>query len=192
MQLDLARIHFPENLEEPFEVYQEKHFQIKQYFFQRAPIPVVVQKKIKELNELHEAFTLCYPEIVIEHKKLPEFEVNFSSNWGEDFQVLHHQRTKFKTTLVSLLSAQSSAELLENWYNCELEYAKIWSQVYTTQEATNVNLAQESDPMKLLHLLKELDFSQTLENITAQKEHLNPDLQNELKRMTKYVVLARK
>jgi hypothetical protein len=44
--------------------------------------------------------------------------------------------------------------------------------------------------MKLLHLLKELDFSQTLENIAAQKEHLNPDLQNELKRMTKYVDLA--
>jgi hypothetical protein len=192
MQLDLARIHFPENLEEPFEVYQEKHFQIKQYFFQRAPIPVVVKKKIKELNELHEAFTLCYPEIAIVHKKLPEFEVKFSSNWGEDFQILHHLRTKFKTTLVSLLSAQSSAELLENWYYCELEYAKIWSQVYTTEEAANVNLAQESDPMKLLHLLKELDFSQNLENITAQKEHLNPDLQNELKRMTKYVDLANK
>jgi hypothetical protein len=190
MQLDLARIHFPENLEEPFEVYQEKHFQIKQFFFQRAPIPVVVQKKIKELNELHEAFTLCYPEIAIEYKNLPEFEITFSSNWGEDFQILHHLRTKFKTTLVSLLSAQSSAELLENWYYCELEYAKIWSQVYTTEEATNVNLAQESDPMKLLHLLKELDFSQTLENIAAQKEHLNPDLQNELKRMTKYVDLA--
>jgi hypothetical protein len=192
MQLDLARIHFPENLEEPFEVYQEKHFQIKQYFFQRAPIPVVVQKKIKELNELHEAFTLCYPEIVVEHKKLPEFEVNFSSNWGQDFQILHHLRTKFKTTLVSLLSAQSSAELLVNWYYCELEYAKNWSQIYKNEDTTQVQVSQEPDPMRMLQMLREMSFNPTIDGMSTERETLPLELQNELKRLSKFVALASK
>lgn len=192
MQLDLARIYFPENLEDPFEVYQEKHFQIKQYFFQRTPIPVVVQKKIKELNELHEAFSLCNPDVQIERKLLPNFEVNFSTQWADDFHVLQNSRTKFKTTLVTLMSAQDSAELLRQWYKAEFSYAKIWAKIYTNTDLANVNVTLEPDPMRILKHLRELEFATTLDNIIALHSSLPNDLQNELKRLSKYVDLANK
>jgi hypothetical protein len=192
MQLDLARIHFPENLEEPFEVYQEKHFQIKQYFFQRAPIPVVVQKKNKELNELHEAFTLCYPNIPIEHKKITEVEVNFSGNWADDFHLLQNTRTKLKTTLVTLLCAQDSATLLEHWYDHELQYAIIWSKIYTNTDDAQVNVTQEPDPMRMLQWLRESGINTSLVNIQNERDALQIELQNELKRLSKFVELASK
>ncbi len=192
MQLDLARIHFPENLEDPFEVYQEKHFQIKQYFFQRAPIPVVIQKKIKELLELHEAFSLCYPNIPIERKKIPEVEVNFSANWANDFHALQNTRTKLKTALVTLLCAQDSATLLEHWYNHELKYAIIWSKIYANTDDAQVNIAQEPDPMRMLQWLRESGMNTSLENIQTERDVLQIELQNELKRLSKFVALASK
>lgn len=192
MQLDLARIHFPENLEEPFDFYQEKHFKIKQFYFQRAPIPVVIQKKIKELTELHEAFTLCYPDVPIESKNPTYRATQFSKNWSEDFHLLQNIRTRFKTNLVGLLSAHDSATLLEQWFNEELNYAQIWSSVYETVDSAEVNVSQEPDPMRTLQLLRELTYKPTLANITEDRESLPIDLQNELKRLRKFVELAAK
>jgi|688.fasta_scaffold38011_8 hypothetical protein len=192
MQLDLARIHFPKNLEEPFDVYQEKHFQIKQYFFQRAPIPVVVQKKIKELNELHEAYLLCYPEASLDEQFKPFLPALFTGNWVDDFHVLQNARTKYKTQLVALISAKNSALLLENWFTEELNYAQIWSQIYKNEDTTHVQVSQEPDPMRMLQWLRELPFNPSIENIEIEQENLQIDLQNELKRLSKFVALASK
>lgn len=188
----MARIHFPENLEEPFDVYQEKHFQIKQFFFQRAPIPVVVQKKIKELNELHEAYLLCYPEASLDEKYAPFSPAIFTWNWLDDFHVLQNARTKYKTQLVALISAKDSALLLGNWFTEELNYAQIWSQIYTQSDLTQVQISQEPDPMRLLQWLRELPFNPSLENIENEQETLIVELQNELKRLSKFVALASK
>jgi hypothetical protein len=192
MQLDLARIHFPENLEDPFEVYQEKHFQIKQYFFQRAPIPVVVHKKIKELEVLQDAFEACYPETQIESKLKPLFPNEFSQNWADDFQLLHQARTKYKSLLVAVLSARESIEILEHWYQDELNYALIWGEIYAKADLSAINLSQEPDPMRMLKALREIDFNPNLDNISAKQNHIHMDLQNELKRLSKYVALAHK
>ena len=192
MQLDLARIHFPENLEEPFDVYQEKHFQIKQYFFQRAPIPVVVQKKIKELNELHEAFLLCYPDVPLDEQYTPFLPASFTGNWLDDFHVLQNARTKYKTQLVALISAKSSAKLLENWFTEELNYAQLWSQIYKNEDTTQIQVSQEPDPMRMLQMLREMSFNPTIDGLSTERETLPLELQNELKRLSKFVALASK
>jgi hypothetical protein len=192
MQLDLARIYFPENLEEPFDVYQEKHFHIKQYFFQRAPIPVVVQKKIKELNELHDAYLLCYPEASFDEQYIPFTPSIFTGNWLDDFHVLQNARTKYKTQLVPLISAKNSVLLLGNWFAEELNYAKIWSPIYVQSDLAQVQISQEPDPMRLLQWLRELPFNPSLENIENEHDSLIVELQNELKRLSKFVALASK
>ncbi len=192
MNLDLARIHFPENLEEPFDLYQKKHFQIKQYYFQRAPIPVVVQKKIQELQDLQEAFSMTYPQVIIEKKAIPNSATQFTQNWSEDFHLLQNIRTKHKTQLVSTLSAEDSAEILSNWYHDELNYAQIWASVFNGESLTNINLAQEADPMLILQLLREISYKPTLQNLKEDRESLNPSLANELKRLSKFVELASK
>lgn len=192
MQLDLARIHFPENLEEPFDVYQKKHFQIKQYFFQRAPIPVVVQKKIKELNELHEAFLLCYPDVPLDEQYTPFLPASFTGNWVDDFHVLQNARTKYKTQLVALISAKNSALLLENWFTEELNYAQLWSQIYKNEDTTQIQVSQEPDPMRVLQMLREMSFNPTIDGMSTERETLPLELQNELKRLSKFVALASK
>jgi hypothetical protein len=192
MQLDLARIHFPENLEEPLEVYLEKHFQIKQYFFQRAPIPVVVQKKIKELNELHEAFLLCYPDVPLNEQFTPFLPASFTGNWVDDFHVLQNARTKYKTQLVALISAKNSALLLENWFTEELNYAQLWSQIYKNEDTTQIQVSQEPDPMRMLQMLREMSFNPTIDGMSTERETLPLELQNELKRLSKFVALASK
>lgn len=192
MQLDLARIHFPENLEEPLEVYQEKHFQIKQYFFQRAPIPVVVQKKIKELNELHEAFLLCYTDVPLDEQYTPFLPASFTGNWVDDFHVLQNARTKYKTQLVALISAKNSALLLENWFTEELNYAQLWSQIFKKEDTTQIQVSQEPDPMRMLQMLREMSFNPTIDGMSTERETLPLELQNELKRLSKFVALASK
>ena len=192
MQLDLARIHFPENLEEPFDVYQEKHFQIKQYFFQRAPIPVVVPKKIKELNELHEAFLLCYPDVPLDEQFTQFLPESFTGNWVDDFHVLQNARTKYKTQLVALISAKSSAKLLENWFTEELNYAQLWSQIYKNEDTTQIQISQEPDPMRMLQMLREMSFNPTIDGMSTERETLPLELQKELKRLSKFVALASK
>ena len=192
MQLDLARIHFPENLEEPFDVYQKKHFQIKQYFFQIAPIPVVVQKKIKELNELHEAFLLCYPDVPLDEQYTPFLPASFTGNWVDDFHVLQNARTKYKTQLVALISAKNSALLLENWFTEELNYAQLWSQIYKNEDTTQIQVSQEPDPMRMLQMLREMSFNPTIDGMSTERETLPLELQNELKRLSKFVALASK
>lgn len=192
MQLDLARIHFPENLEEPLEVYQEKHFQIKQYFFQRAPIPVVVQKKIKELNELHEAFLLCYPDVPLDEQYTPFLPASFTGNCVDDFHVLQNARTKYKTQLVALISAKNSAKLLENWFTEELNYAQLWAQIYKNEDTTQIQVSQEPDPMRMLQMLREMSFNPTIDGMSTERETLPLELQNELKRLSKFVALASK
>lgn len=192
MQLDLARIHFSENLEEPLEVYQEKHFQIKQYFFQRTPIPVVVQKKIKELNELHEAFLLCYPDVPLDEQYTPFLPASFTGNWVDDFHVLQNARTKYKTQLVALISAKNSALLLEYWFTEELNYAQLWSQIYKNEDTAQIQVSQEPDPMRMLQMLREMSFNPTIDGMSTERETLPLELQNELKRLSKFVALASK
>lgn len=192
MQIDLARIYFPKHLEDPFDIYQEKHFQIKQYYFQRAPIPVVVQKKIKELRELNDAFVMIYPQVNIERRTIPYSPAQFTQNWSEDFHLMQNLRTKHKTQLVSTLSAENSAEILSNWYHDELNYAQIWASLFNGESLTNINLTQESDPMLILQLLREIAYKPTLANLKEDRESLNPSLQNELKRLSRFVELAAK
>jgi len=44
----------------------------------------------------------------------------------------------------------------------------------------------------MLKALREIDFNPNLDNISAKQNNIHMDLQNELKRLSKYVALAHK
>lgn len=189
MQLDLAHIYFPENTEEPENIYQGKHFLVKQYFFQKSPIPIIINKKIEELTSLHDAFQTLYPEKTLDEQKILNFEAEWTDNFSKDFYTIQNLRTKYRTILVGLQSAKDSAYLLKNWYNLELVYAKYWA-LHASIEKENIPLNQDVNAMEMLECLRNLSFDQSINNFTKNFDQLPQLIQNEIARLHKFVRLA--
>jgi hypothetical protein len=189
MQLDLARIYFPENIDEPIDFYQDKHFIVKQYFFQKSPIPIITDKKIEELNKLHDAFQTLYPEIELNAQNSLNFQAEWTDNFSKDFYTIQNLRTKYRTTLVGLQSAKNSAELLMNWYDLELVYAKKWATPYS-DENEKVQLNQDVNAMEMLESLRNLAPEQSTVHFTENFNNLPHVIQNEMYRLAKFVALA--
>lgn len=191
MQLDLALIYFPENSEEPEDIYQEKHFFVKQYFFQKSPIPIIIDKKIEELTRLHDAFQTRYPEKSFDEQKVLNFEADWTDNFSKDFYTIQNLRTKYRTILVGLQSAKNSTNLLKNWYTLEMVYAKYWA-LPVSIENENIQLNHHGNVMEMLECLHNLAFEQSRDNFTKNFDQLPTLIQNELSRLQKYVRLEAK
>lgn len=192
MDISLARIIFPVNSSEPEDLYQEKHFRIKQYFFQKAPIPKISNTKIKELQEIDQAFNLCYPEIKITENAINHTANNYSGNWALDFQILYTSRNLYKTQLASSISAKTSATLIEFWYQNELEYASTFASIFEDEDLKSIQINQETDPMILMQSMREIEFEPTLDNLIFHRATLPENIKIELKRLTKFAHLAQK
>ena len=190
MNESIAKIHFPEAIDDPAELYSDKLFRFKQFYFQRSPIPKVCQQKVKELRDIHLAFEIRFPYIEIQRSFTPLSEIIFSNDLATDLSILQNLQTVFRARIANSHNALDLAEYLENWYCMECAFAKTYSTLYASEDLSEVNISQNKDPMLLNEYLAEMSFSK----ISMAENQINKSafptlLQEELKRCAKFIEL---
>ena len=157
MNDSLAFLYFPDD-EEPELKYAEKLFRIKQYYFQKTPIPKVVQQKIGELRLIQDAYTVRFPKIAVKPDSMVLDSAQYKGIFSFDYSLLHTVRATMRSHISRVWNALELAELLDFWYLDEYRFANAYSFVFAANDLSQVNLSSTNDPMEILKLLKETNF----------------------------------
>lgn len=186
MNPSLALIIFPSD-DEPEEQYAEKLFKIKHYFFQRSPIPKVYKQKIKELNDIHLAFEIRFPELSISKDANENLEFSSRNDFANDFIVIQEIRSMCRRNMSNSHNALSLIEILQNWYYIELKYSSAYNTFFKNHDLSDINLAQSSDPMYVMKELKNQTW--TLTDDSIEEGFVPSSVVHELKRCSKFMKL---
>jgi hypothetical protein len=188
----LAKIHFPDDVEEPLDLYNEKLFRFKQFYFQRNPIPKVTQQKIKELQDLDAAFELRFPQLNPNRAYTPVADVVFSKFFSTDYKMLQHAQTIFKGRVATCQHALDLSEYLEDWYNLEVDFARTYGHFYEEDDLTAVQLTQNEDVMLINQRLAANAYFNLHADYQWNKNDIALELQDVLKRCAKFIVLHKR
>jgi hypothetical protein len=185
----LAMLYFPDD-EEPELQYAEKLFRIKQYYFQKTPIPKVVQQKIGELRVIQDAYTMRFPNIVVESDSMVLDSAQYMGIFGYDYLLLHSVRATIRSHFSRAQNALELVELLDFWYREEYRFANAFSFVFAANDLSHVNLSNSIDPMEILKVLKETNFDLHISQNQLPKE-IPKLIVSELLRCAKFIHLHR-
>lgn len=185
----LAKIHFPDDIEEPLDLYNEKLFRVKQFYFQRNPIPKVTQQKIKELQDLHAAFALRFPQLIPNRTYNPLAAVVFSKFFKTDYKILQNAQTIFKGRVATCHHALDLAQYLEDWYHLEVEFARTYGHFYEEVDLSAFQLTQNDDVMLINQRLEANASFDLHADSQLNKNEIPIVLQDVLKRCAKFIVM---
>jgi hypothetical protein len=178
------QLFFPHTEEDDlFELYEDRLFEYKQFFVQRAPVSQVFLAKCKKMMQMHMAYvSLVEKEFSYQKKDSLNFE--FTTDVKDAFNAYQAYRNTFKNIILQSTHACELQDVLLDLIQLNAVYFSYWPSVEETDEL--IVVSKEPDPMSLVLAIREFNAlgGYTFKDMLNQMDSLPSALELEMKRVS--------
>lgn len=177
--LAILGISNPYEFEDAFE---ERLFELKQYFLTKPLISKLYRSQVEKIVHLCQAAYHFGLEIHQDSLVVSEQWVGFSGEIVHDYLAFEKHRSSFKERLMKTSDGGRIAQLVDQLLEIQEEYLALWPEI----KCEGVILGKEPDPMELLSGINELQKIgiYRFEQLNDQMLEIPSVLLNEWKRLS--------
>lgn len=177
--LAILGITNPDEFEDAFE---ERLFELKQYFLTKPLISKLYRSQAEKIVHLCQAAYHFGPEIHQDSLVVSEQWVGFTGEIVHDYLAFEKHRSSFKERLMKTSDGGRIAQLADQLLEIQEEYLALWPEI----KCEGVILGKEPDPMELLSGINELQKIgiYRFEQLNDQMLEIPSVLLNEWKRLS--------
>lgn len=177
--LAILGIANPDEFEDAFE---ERLFELKQYFLTKPLISKLYRTQTEKIVRLCKAASHFGLESHHDSLVIPEKWGDFTGDIARDYLAFEKHRSSFKEILMKISDGGRIAQLVDQLLEIQQKYLSLWPKMNSNGEI----LGKEPDPMELLSGIKELQKCGVFrfEQLNNQTLEIPKVLLNEWKRLS--------
>lgn len=188
MTREEALIYLPaQDEEERDEQYEEKLFELKQFFLNRFPVSKVIRTRLDKMYKVEIAFKALGGELITMAEPISMDLPNFPS-LPLAFDWYHRQRNALRLRLNAAQSVLEIESYLDQLLRLTKHYATFWEIELNVHDAQLI-IGKEPDPMEIQEAFKEFGNDEQLTSDSLARLADENCLKVEAKRLTRWLVL---
>jgi hypothetical protein len=166
-----ALLFLPLEDQELNEVYEDRLFDMKQFFLRQVPVSRLYASKVEKMKRLQEAYLALGGKDFTDHGSEGEMKLQIAPTLLESAKVYQGNLSALKAQVMRATSFPQLIKVSERLLKNMRYYAEAFA--WKNQETESVRVSQAPDEMELLAELNRLD-NQGIQHL-ARLAELNPD-----------------
>lgn len=138
-----------EDNDEIVDVYEEKLFELKQFFLNRFPVTKLIRSKLASFEKVETAYRVLGGDVEITHRQGEQFFPNAFDSLKEVFTWYYQQKNTVRLQIMAAQSHDDLAQVMKQYVQVAQYYAKQWEVSLQEEDKVGIAIGSEPDPMDI-------------------------------------------
>lgn len=135
--------------DEIVDVYEEKLFELKQFFLNRFPVSKLIRSKLAGLEKVEAAYKVLGGDVENAQHQNEQVFLNAFDSLKDAFAWYHQQKNSVRLQIMATQSHNDLVQVMKQYVKVAHHYAKQWEIPLKEEDKVGIAIGSEPDPMDL-------------------------------------------